>query len=379
MFNTVTIGARYFYGNTHRLKNGKGDTDSKFNLDVLSPYPQITDFRTNNVAFSVENIFRLGKHLIIIPGVRFETITGRATGRLSIDSSGAENKIANMKKGRTFVLGALAAEYHIGDATEVYANITQSYRPIQFADLTAAPTTDVIDPNLRDAKGYSADIGYRGKVKNYLMFDLDWFYLNYDNRIGTITQRRVDNTTYNFRTNVGSSHSRGFEGLVEFNPFQAGWLGRKWGEISVFTSYSYTNAVYDNFKVISKNANNELVETNLKNKKVENAPENILRAGLTYLYKTFSLTGQLSYVSSAFSDANNTVTPNAAGTVGLIPAYTVGDISFSWKFKENYSLKGGINNVADTKYFTRRAGGYPGPGLMPTDARSFFVSIGAKF
>jgi len=145
-----------------------------------------------------------------------------------------------MTKGRTFVLGAIAAEYHIGKATELYGNITQAYHPIQFADLTAAATTDVIDPNLSDANGYSADLGYRGKIKNYLMFDADGFCLNYNNRIGTITQMRADNTAYNFRTNVGSSHSRGFEGLIEFNPFQAGWFGKQYGEISVFTSYSLT-------------------------------------------------------------------------------------------------------------------------------------------
>jgi Fe(3+) dicitrate transport protein len=26
-------------------------------------------------------------------------------------------------------------------------------------------------------------------------------------------------------------------------------------------------------------------------------------------------------------------------------------------------------------YFTRRATGYPGPGIIPSDARSFFVTL----
>jgi len=30
-------------------------------------------------------------------------------------------------------------------------------------------------------------------------------------------------------------------------------------------------------------------------------------------------------------------------------------------------------------YATRRAGGYPGPGILPGEGRSFYVSIGAKF
>jgi Fe(3+) dicitrate transport protein len=42
------------------------------------------------------------------------------------------------------------------------------------------------------------------------------------------------------------------------------------------------------------------------------------------------------------------------------------------------NIKAGINNMADVRYFTRRAGGYPGPGALPADGRNFFVSIGAK-
>jgi Fe(3+) dicitrate transport protein len=42
------------------------------------------------------------------------------------------------------------------------------------------------------------------------------------------------------------------------------------------------------------------------------------------------------------------------------------------------NLKAGINNLNDTRYFTRRAGGYPGPGALPADGRNFFVAIGAK-
>ena len=42
-------------------------------------------------------------------------------------------------------------------------------------------------------------------------------------------------------------------------------------------------------------------------------------------------------------------------------------------------VKAGINNLQDAMYFTRRAGGYPGPGALPADGRNFFFSIGAKF
>jgi Fe(3+) dicitrate transport protein len=375
--NTATLSARYFHGNTHRMKNGKGDTGFDFNTNVIGIYPTNLNFNTDNVAFAAENIIHVTDKLIVIPGVRFESIQANASGFNGLNADGTGKQIQDLTNNRNFTLLAFAAEYHI-DKTEFYANITQAYRPIQFADITAAPTTDVIDPNLKDAKGYNVDFGYRGKVKNYLMFDAGVFYLNYDNRIGTITQMRPDFSTYNFKTNVGSSHSKGFEGLIEFNPFQAGWFGKKNGEVSAFVSYSYTDAIYNDFKVITKGPGNTLVETNLKDKQVENAPKNILRTGLTYNYKTFALTGQLSHVSDAFSDANNTVTPTTSGTTGLIPAYTIGDLTASYHFQDKYTVKAGINNIGDAKYFTRRAGGYPGPGLMPADGRSFFVTIGAK-
>jgi Fe(3+) dicitrate transport protein len=34
--------------------------------------------------------------------------------------------------------------------------------------------------------------------------------------------------------------------------------------------------------------------------------------------------------------------------------------------------------VLSEKYFTRRAGGYPGPGIMPAEPRNFFITVGVK-
>jgi len=374
--NSLTASIRYFNGKTHRLRNGKGSTGFDFNLHNLNPtFPGDLNFTTHNIAASVENVIRLNK-LLIIPGVRWEKLTALGSGRIGFNGNGSENLMNAETRTRNFVLFGLATEYHLKTG-EIYANITQSYRPIQFADLAVSATTDVVDANLKDSRSYSIDLGYRAKIKNYLNFDANVYYLNYGNRIGTIVQLRPDLTSYNLRTNVGNSISKGIEALVEFNFMQAGLLTKNFGEISFFTSYSYNSSLYDNFIVITKNADNTLKETNLKNKKVENAPEHILRSGLTYFYKSFSLTTQLSYVSSTFADATNTIQPNATATVGLIPAYTVIDFAASYRYKV-YSFKAGLNNVTNAIYFTRRAGGFPGPGLMPSDARNFFVSVGIK-
>ncbi len=378
--STFSAGARVYTGSTYRYAaDGKGSTGTDYDMTLSDGiWTRDIDFNTVNLAFHAENIFRIGEKWLLIPGFRYEYITGSASGRNGF-SGGNEILLQNQERSRGFLLGGIGTEYHITKGTELYANITQAYRPVQFADLTAPPTTDVIDEDLKDARGYNADLGYRGKIGSWLYFDISAYYLRYNNRIGVIVQQRTDGSFYNYRTNVGGSNSRGLESLVEFSPVKVFQPDAKWGDISVFVSWGYTDARYGNFKVITKNSSNQLVETNLKNKKVENAPEQLVRAGITYRYKGLSLTAQLSHTSDAFADANNTVAPSSNAQNGLIPSYTVTDLTATYQFSKKLQLKSGINNLGNARYFTRRAGGYPGPGVLPADGRTFFLSVGAKF
>ena len=87
---------------------------------------------------------------------------------------------------------------------------------------------------------------------------------------------------------------------------------------------------------------------------------------------------QLSYVSSQFTDATNSLTDpndNTYGIFGQIPSYYVADISTSYKWKKYFKLEAGITNFTDNSYFTRRATGYPGPGIIPSDARTFYATL----
>ena len=73
--------------------------------------------------------------------------------------------------------------------------------------------------------------------------------------------------------------------------------------------------------------------------------------------------------------------PLAVGAKVLLASlnsYTVTDITATYKFSKGVNIKAGINNLTDARYFTRRAGGYPGPGALPADGRIFFISLGAK-
>jgi Fe(3+) dicitrate transport protein len=364
MKNTFSGGIRLYTGTTTRQADGKGTTGTGYDVTVSGNYPRDIEFNSKNAAAFAENIFRVTDKLLIIPGIRYEWLEGSSSGRNGYTSGGAEIILQNITRSRSFILAGVGTEFHVTKATEVYANISQAYRPIQFANLQAPPTTDVVDPDLKDAKGYNIDLGYRGKVKSFIQFDVSGFYLQYNNRVGTITPTGA---TYRLITNVGASTSKGFEGYVEFNPIRA-FTKSKHTDVIIFGSYGYTDAKYSG----------DHKDANTKGKKVENAPANIFRGGITGGYKGFLLTAQISSVGETFSDANNTVAASANGNTGLIPSYTVTDLTATYKFSKGLNLKAGINNLFDERYFTRRAGGYPGPGALPADGRTFFISVGAK-
>ncbi|MHA7130150.1 TonB-dependent receptor domain-containing protein [Algoriphagus namhaensis] len=375
--NLVT-GYRFFSGNIDRNQRGVGTDGTEMDFKLVGEaYPRDLDFdNVNNAAF-VENMFSLTDKLLLTAGVRLEHISSEMRGTLNT-VNGVPQILTPENRTRTFALLGLGGEYHLTKTTELYTNFSQAYRPVLISDLTPPATTDVIDPNLQDARGYNFDLGYRGNVGTFLNFDVSYFYLRYADRIGTITQEGADGTRFQYRTNLGTSVSQGVEAFVEFDPITAFVGNSTVGYLHLFASLAFINAEYTDFERTSV-VNGEIVSSNLAGNRVENAPEKINRYGATYRYKDFSLTWQLSDIGDAFADASNSVEPNAAATTGLIPAYQVQDLSASYTFKKRYTLKSGVNNLTDEAYFTRRAGGYPGPGIMPADGRTFYFTFGLKF
>jgi Fe(3+) dicitrate transport protein len=376
--HNLVSGYRYFKGNIDRNQRGVGDAGIDMNFDLVdASYPRDLDFVNTNHAVFVENMFNVTDKLLLTAGLRLENISSDMTGILNT-VNGVPQQLIPETRTRTFALLGFGGEYHLTRTTELYSNFSQAYRPVLISDLTPPATTDVIDPNLQDARGYNFDLGYRGNIGAFLNFDASFFYLNYADRIGTLTQTAADGTRFQFRTNLGTSVSQGVEAFVEFDPITAFVGNSSIGYIHLFASLAYINAEYQDFERTSI-SNGEVVVSNLAGNRVENAPRKINRYGATYRYKDFSMTWQLSDIGETFSDATNSVAPNAAATSGLIPAYSVQDLSAGYTYKKKYSLKSGINNLTDASYFTRRAGGYPGPGIMPADGRTFYMTFGVKF
>jgi Fe(3+) dicitrate transport protein len=367
--NIFAGGVRAYSGNTKRNQLGTGTSGDDFDLTLTkSEYGKSLEFGTLNYAVFAENIFQVGKRLKVIPGLRLDYVENTAKGYISSTQAGILN---SSKKTRQILLYGIGTELMITDKINVYGNYSQAYRPVTFSELTPSATTEIIDPNMQDAKGFNADFGFKGTVKKALNFDIGLFYLKYENRIGLITQNGAP-----FKTNIGSSESKGIESFVEVDFIKLFTDFTKYGTISIYSSNSFIDARYVtwNNPTIANDPAKSIV-----NKRIENAPHYIHRFGASYNLKGFSASFQFSSVGDVFTDATNTEVPNSTATIGKLPAYQVMDATLSYKFAKHYSLKAGVNNITDEKYATRRAGGYPGPGIMPGNGRTFFVSIGGNF
>lgn len=379
--HAIAFGAKYYYGNTLRQQQGKGNTGTDYSMQLIdSTYVRDLRFHTHNAALFAENMLTLTPRLKITQGVRIEILNNHAAGRLNYKTSGEANNITPQQSTRVVALAGLGLEYNPVGKTFLYGNFSQAYRPVMFADLTPAATTDSIDQKLKDAHGFNADLGYRGSVGNWLSFDINGFYMLYHNKIGSITQLNQNGTTYQLKSNLGTAHHRGIEAYLEIDPFAALKIHQKAGNLSLFASCTYVDARYTSFRVVTYNsATAQLTESNLKNNRVEYAPAFTNRFGATYTYRILSLTYQFNHTGAFFTDASNTLAPTANAQAGKLPAYTVMDLSATLQLTKFLTFRGGVNNFTNTRYATRRAGGYPGPGLLPADGRNWFLSMGVKF
>jgi Fe(3+) dicitrate transport protein len=363
----LTGGLRYFTESTRRRQKGVGTTGSDFDLSLVQPYGIDLHLHTDNYAAFVENLFRVSSRLSVTPGIRYEIIHSKLDGVIN----NASFPVAYVGR-RGFVLFGAGAQYQVSKGTQLYGNMSQAYRPYMYASITPADQVGVIDPNLKDSRGYDMDLGYRGRAGDWMHFDVNFYYVYYGNKAGQLTLTKPDNSTYLYTTNIGNAVAKGAEAFAELSLAAAGWDLGKNIDIRIFNSLSYTHARYIDGSITNNGHN-----VPLKGNWIEGTPQWIDRAGFIFQSGHLRSTVQFSKVGKGFSDANNTVS-NPTGATGVIPAYQVWDWSGDWTFLTHYHVSAGINNLADAHYFTRRINMYPGPGILPADGRSFYVSLGLK-
>lgn len=372
----VLIGGKYYNAN-NTATQGPGSTgvDANFEIqtELFPDYANQSDFIFPNLNYSLfaENILYLSQHLSLTPGLRFEHIITETDGffnQVNFDNAG--NPIANRRFDetkrlpRSFILAGLGLKYQKQASFQLIANISQNYRSVTFSDIRVVSPTFIVDSLIRDERGFTADIGIKGRIKNYISYDLTAYSVLYDDRIGIILDDRANRV----RKNIGQALIAGTESLINFNIGR--WIEPEERKVNanVFLNTAFTFSEYLQSQ-----------ENNVVGNRVEFIPTVNLKTGFNVSYKNLELAYQFSYLSEQFTDVQNSRRAAdgdaRSGIIGEIPAYFVSDLTLDYSFKK-FRLSTGINNLFDHQFYTRRATGYPGPGIIPSDGRSFFFTFG---
>lgn len=330
-----------------------------------------SDYRypNQNLAAFAEFILPVHEKVKVTPGFRAEYINTQAQGVLRNvveDLAGdtiLDRTVADrLKKQRGVFLGGLGVSYQHSESVEWYSNFSTNYRPVNFTDLKIVNPSFEVDSNLSDEKGYNIDLGLKWEKPKNFALDFSLFYLGYKNRIGEILALSgTTNQLVRRRSNISASRNVGFESYFEKSVWSTETSG-----ITLFQNTAYINAIY-------LDSDNGILDGN----KVELVPDWNIKLGGSWNYRQWKLSGQWGYVSEQFSDATNSLeTPSAI--FGLIPSYSVLDISLQFASK-SWKISANLDNALDQSYFTRRATGYPGPGIIPSATRQLFLNLSYQF
>ena len=375
--NVFVVGGKY-YRSKSTSQQGPGsekeDADFNFYLDKFPNYTNQSDYvyPNKNFAFFGENIIYLSEKLSFTPGFRYENILTKSRGSFKqINLDGAGNVIYNntsyerKDSKRSFFLLGLGLSLKALNSLEIYSNISQNYRSVTFADISIVNPAFAINPDISDERGLTLDLGLRGDIKDLVSLDFTFFNLLYRDRIGFSQKEFKDGSVKSERGNIGDAIIYGLESNIDFDVNN---LLIKNDNMSL--NYFINTALIDSEYTRSD-------ENGVIGKKVEFVPNINLKTGIKYGFENFIFNIQYSYISNQYTDSSNAKEGNLSGIIGEIPAYSLFDFSFSYLYK-NLRLETGINNLTNTFYFTRRATGYPGPGIIPSPPRNTYLTLQIK-
>ncbi len=372
------LGGKYYRSkSTSNQGPGSDESGSDFNF-YLDRYPNYSNqsnyiYPNKNFAFFGENVFYINEKLSFTPGFRLENIETNSNGtykRINLDGAGNviySNTIQeNQNNKRTFFLLGLGASVKPNENIEIYGNISENYRSVTFADISIINPAYSINPEISDERGNTIDLGIRGNIKKLISYDLTLFNLNYKDRIGFAQKEFKDGSVKSERGNIGDAIIYGLESNIDFDINN---LIIKNDNISlnIFLNTAIINSEYIRSK-----------ENGVIGKKVEFVPNYNIKTGIKFGIGNFIFNTQLSYISNQFTDSSNAKEGNISGIIGEIPDYNIVDFSLSYRLRK-IKIETGINNLTNTFYFTRRATGYPGPGIIPSPPRNTYLTLQIRF
>ena len=322
----------------------------------------------------VENRFNWGR-FSIVPGVRFENAWQGVRENVNLDKLAAGTPLGDEEEYEFVPLFGLGVNYEVARKIDLYANVSQSYRPKIFTQAVPTGGTTVIPEDLTESRAIQYEIGFRGTPSDWLTWDVSGFLLDFDDQIGTVALPGGRSTL----ANVGRAKHYGAEisgeldllGLLapRIAPPSAEapmskdakdaarfTIGDRIGSLSIYAGITLLDA--------------EFVSGPLDGRTPRFAPDHLIRAGLVYRLKDkWKLAFIGTFVDDSYADDANTAER-------FVPAHSVWDLTAEARvYKDMVTLNAGINNVFDEDYYAR----ITNTGIDPAPRRNYYAGFSLKF
>ncbi|MBI4355563.1 MAG: TonB-dependent receptor [Candidatus Omnitrophica bacterium] len=313
-----------------------------------------SDREMQYLSLFAEHLFRFGP-LSVTPGVRLEHIWQQVKERVNVDKAGSGTPLAEADEFDFVPLFGVGAAYEVTPQTQLYTNLSQSYRPKIFTQAVPTGATNVINQDLEEGKNWLVDVGARGRPWGVVSWDVSYFLMKFYDQIGT---------SGNTIENVGDALHQGLElaadvDLVGLYDATQGTTAREQiGSISPFFNLMLLDAKF--------------TEGPQDGKTPQYAPQYTMRFGVQYRFQDRVKVNLNSvFVDDHFADDSNLANRT-------VPSYKVWDLTGEVKvWKDALTLFGGINNLFNERYYAR----IRSEGIDPAYERNIYggVRVGMRF
>ncbi|MBR9871084.1 MAG: TonB-dependent siderophore receptor [Gammaproteobacteria bacterium] len=327
----ITVGARFvsedveFDVNRLTLATNERNVARDWHLDTRA----MAFYLSDTVSF-------LDDRLTVTPGIRYEDVA--MDFRDNLNDQKEENNAEEWLPGLTVGLQA-------SDDLFVFANSQRSLVPVQIAQTTR-------EGEVANETAWNHELGARFQVTPDLLSSATLFRIDYEDQI----QFNRANSRYE---NFGETRHQGIELSNRFYLNNAVELG-----------LGYT--LLDTEQLSGDNEGNEL----------PNAPRHKVSADAVYNYQAWDARVNWVYVSSSYSDADNTEQETDNGSAGKLPHYHLVNARVGRDFAMGsgnvLNLGLAVNNLLDEDYYFRGVDVSP-VGRVPQPGRSFVLEAQLDF
>lgn len=276
--------------------------------------------------------------LAITPGLRVESYEQK---RVILTDDNATAKTTN-----TEVLPGIGATYNVNDSAQLYGGVYRAFSPAS----NGVALDGLTDQELDGERSTNYEIGLRG-ANGDVSYEVAAFVMDFANQV--ITGNSNPNLS---QSNAGETKHNGMEFMLGYK-MAAGF--------SVDSNATWVPT--SEFKT-GENQGNRLPY----------APKLTANVALNYAMDKVSASLTAHHRGEQYGDASNTeeIPSGAAGGIwgGLLPSYTVFDLTASYELNNKAQVFGAIKNLSDKRYITGlRQGIYVGP------ERSFEIGVRYTF